>query len=97
MKHWTIGSLVGACIGVSLYLVATQKPAPAPVIHQEAAATPTTPQSLPIVLTQVVEVTDIDSLLDPPARPVTGLPFDSEPTTPVSASPAPERIPPARD
>jgi hypothetical protein len=99
MKHWTIGGLVGACVGVSIYLVATQKPATAPVAHQETAATPAQPQAppAPVVLAQVVDVTDIDPLLDPPAKPVAGVPFDSDSTAPVSASPAPERIPPARD
>jgi hypothetical protein len=99
MKHWTIGGLVGACVGVSIYLLATQKPAPAPVIHQEPAATPAAPQAprAPVVLAQVVEVTDIDPLLDPPAKPVGGVPFDGEPTMPVSNPPVPERIPPARD
>ena len=99
MKHRTIGALIGACVGVSIYLVATQKPAPAPVVHQEANATPVAPPApaMPVVLQQVVEVTDIDPLLDPPAKSVTGAPFDSDPVTPVSAPAAPERIPPAID
>ena len=99
MKHRTIGALIGACLGVSIYLVATQKPAPAPVVHQEAIAMPVTPpaQALPVVLPEVVEVTDIDALLDPPAKTVTGVPFDSDPVTPVSVPTAPERIPPAID
>ncbi len=100
MKNWTIGALAGACVGVSIYLVMTAKPVPAPVATPEPPVAPATPPAPPppVVLARVIEVTDLDPLLDPPARPVTGVPFDAGPATvPVSASAAPARIPPAVD
>ena len=99
MKSWIIGGLVGACLGVGAYLALTKKsappvePPPAPAV----AAAPA-PPATPVVLVNVVEVADLDPLLDPPAKPVTGVPFDGEAVTiPVSAPAAPERIPPAVD
>lgn len=99
MKNWIIGGLLGACIGVWIYLALMKHPAPAPATIQEPQAEIATPAvpAAPIVLGEVVEVTNIDPLLDPPSRPVIGVPFDTEPVAvPVSVA-APERIPPAVD
>jgi hypothetical protein len=99
MKNWIIGGLLGACIGVWLYLALIKHPESAPAAIQEppaVAASPAAPAPA-VVLAEVVEVTNIDPLLDPPSRPVIGVPFDAEPVAaPVSAA-APERIPPAVD
>jgi hypothetical protein len=98
MKRWIIGWVVGACVGVGVYLLVTRKPAAAPTNLPDApavAVAPATPAA-PVVLAEVVEVTDLDPLLDPPAKPVVGAPFDAEPATvPVSVPNAPQRIPPA--
>jgi hypothetical protein len=99
MKTWLAGALVGACVGVVIYLLLSSKSAPpAETRHTPLPQPATAPASpaAPVVLTEVVEVTDIDHLLDPPARPDTGVPFDEVTrTSPVSAEPA--RIPPATD
>ena len=72
-------------MGVVIYLLlASKKPAPA---TGSAAGTNSTAvrrlaaPAAPVVLAEVVEVTDIDPLLDPPPQPETGVPFDAEPTT----------------
>ena len=95
-----IGGLTGACIGVSIYLAMVKKDVSAPAKQPEApavtAATAWPPA--PVVLPNVIEVTDLDSLLDPPAKPVTGVPFDADAASvPVSVPAAPDRIPPAVD
>ena len=102
MKNWVIGGLCAACAGVGIYLVA-RKDAPAPVSAPQpeaprvAAAEPTVPRAA-VVLTEVVEVANLDPLLDPPAKLPTGVPFDAEPVTvPVTTSPVPTLIPPAVD
>ncbi len=73
------------------------KPKPAPEAEQPVAvAVP----AEPVVLAQVVDVTDLDPLLDPPPARAAGVPFDAaEPLEPVSAVPggAPAPIPPADD
>ncbi len=99
MKGWMIGGLTGACIGVSIYLAMAKKDAPAPAKRPEvpAVAIQAAP-SAPVVLPGVVEVTDLDPLLDPPAKSATGAPFDADPATvPVSIPAAPAPIPPAVD
>lgn len=78
----------------AVYFVFFNKPAPQAEPEQPAAAQP----AEPVVLATVVDVTDLDSLLDPkPAQP-TGVPFDPteplEPPTRVNATP-PAPIPPS--
>jgi hypothetical protein len=101
MKSWIVGALVGACVGVVLYLVLSQKAAPSQESRYEPPAPPPPAPAAPVapvVLADVVEVTDIDHLLDPPAKPLSGVPFDGAPTTePVSIPAGPKRIPPAAD
>jgi hypothetical protein len=100
MKSWIVGALVGACVGVVLYLVLSQKPAPSQESRRDrpAPALPAPVAPVAPVVTEVVEVTDIDHLLDPPAKPLSGVPFDgAPPTVPVSIPAGPERIPPAAD
>jgi hypothetical protein len=100
MKLLMIGGLSSACIAVSIYLATREMNAPAPAKAPEtppvAVAPPATPPA-PVVLANVVEVADLDPLLDPPAKTVTGVPFDADPVVPVSAPTAPDRIPPAVD
>ena len=72
-------------------------PTPTPEVAPAAVPAP----AEPVVLAQVVEVTDLDPLLDPaPAAPAVGVPFDAaEPLEPVSAAPGltPAPIPPSAD
>jgi hypothetical protein len=49
------------------------------------------------VLTNVVELTDLDPLLDPPAKPVTGVPFDANPSEFPASVPSAPPIPPAAE
>lgn len=102
MKNWVIGGLVAACAGVGIYLV-TKADAPTPVSapQPEPAKVAAPPLAIPrtaVVLTEVVEVANLDPLLDPPAKLPTGVPFDAEPVTvPVAVAPVPTLIPPAVD
>ena len=100
MKSWIVGALVGACVGVVLYLVLSQKPVPPQESrHKPVAPAPSAPAvpPAPVLLADVVEVTEIDHLLDPPAKPVSGEPFDGTTPVPPSVPTGPERIPPAAD
>jgi len=74
MKTWLIGAVIGALTGASLYLTLMHRSSPPPAV----AVNPAAPQAVttappkppaPLVLPQVVDVTDIDPLLDPPAIP----------------------------
>lgn len=99
MKGGIIFGLSAACIGLSLYLAMTKNEKPVPVTAPEVVARVTTPAKppAPIVLANVVEVTDLDPLLDPPEKPIAGVPFDADPMTfPVSV-PAAAPIPHAAD
>jgi hypothetical protein len=99
MKTWLAGALVGACVGVVIYLLLSSKSAPpAETRHTPLPQPATAPASpaAPVVLTEVVEVTDIDHLLDPPARPDIGVPFDEVTRTSLDLA-EPARIPPATD
>jgi len=89
-------SVVSSLLGyAAVYFVFFSKPAPAPEQEQPTAATE---PAEPVVLAQVIDVTDLDPLLNPPPAPVAGIPFDTadplEAVTPVTA-PAP--IPLAAD
>jgi hypothetical protein len=100
MKTWVVGALAGACVGVVIYLLLSSKPAPPADARLEPTPSPATAPAAPapVVLAEVVEVTDIDHLLDPPAKPETGVPFDDgAPTLPVSAPAGSERIAPATE
>ena len=100
MKNGIIAGLLMACLGFGLFLASREQLTPAPVISPEthtATQAPIDPAP-PVELGRVVEVTDIDPLLDPPARPVTGALFDPEPeAVRVSVPTAPDRIPTAVD
>jgi len=103
MKPWMMGGLVAVFVGIGAYLMVTQKETPPfaeNILQPPSIASSISPNPpAPIVLAQVVEVTDLDSLLDPPEKTPTGAPFDADATfTPVSAPNAPavpDRIPPA--
>ena len=100
MKNGMIAGLLIACIGFGMHLISQKQPDPTPVATLDSPAAPAAPASpsSPAVLGQVIEVTDIDPLLDPPAKPITGTPFDTDPeAVRVSAPSAPDRIPPAVD
>jgi hypothetical protein len=51
----------------------------------------------PALLADVIEMTDLNPLLDPPVKPVSGVPFETEMVVPAVLTPAPDRIPPAVD
>jgi hypothetical protein len=83
-----------------VYFVFFSKPAPQPEPEQAGVTEP----AEPVVLARVVDVTDLDPLLDPPAVQSTGAVFDPAeplgPSVPVGAvptDPAPAPIPPAAD
>lgn len=74
MKTWMLGGVIGALAGASLYLTLAQRSSPPPAVPVGSAApqaVTTAPPKLPVplVLPQVVDVTDIDPLLDPPTIP----------------------------
>ena len=81
----------------AVHFVFFANPKPAPEAAQPAAvAAP----AEPVVLAQVVDVTDLNSLLDPAPAAAAGVPFDAaEPLEPVRAAPglAPAPIPPSAD
>ena len=79
MKTWMIGGLLVAIAGTAYYVA--RKPdaqPPAPVV--EASPVPDAP-AVPVVLPDVVNVTNIDALLDPPQIPVAD--SDAPPTAVV--------------
>lgn len=67
MKMWLIGGTVVGLLGASLYLAAVKRNLPAPAIPAVAApvVVVSTASPAPLALTDVVDVTNIDSLLDP--------------------------------
>lgn len=90
MRKTMAMSVVSGLLGyAAVYFAFLSKPAPAPEQEQPTAATE---PAEPVVLAQVVDVTDLDPLLNPPPAPVAGVPFDAadsfEAATPVTA-PAP--------
>jgi hypothetical protein len=69
MKWWLIGGTGLAVLGAWVYLHQSPRPAgpaPAPAVVVQAEATPAVPAP---PLDRVVDVTDLDPLLDPPAIP----------------------------
>ena len=67
MKMWLIGGIVVGLLGVSGYLAAVKRSAPTMPSEVVTVAAVTAPSLAPTVLTQVVDMTDIEPLLDPPA------------------------------
>jgi hypothetical protein len=100
MKWWMIGGVATACVSLSVYLLMTKPDTPQmPETDDLPIATTTLiPPRIPVVLAEVVDVTDLDPLLDPPTRPVAGTPFDPDPpAAPVTTPGVPDRIPLAVD
>ena len=102
MKRWMSGGIVWAVVGLVAYLgmTMTQAPAPTPQAKSPAVATVPTPpaQKIPVTLIDVVDVTDIDPLLDPSEKPISGVPFEAEPpTVPITSVATPQQIPLAVD
>jgi hypothetical protein len=79
MKTGIIVGLLTACIGLSLYLVEAKKPAATPEAAPNVPTTAASAPPAPAVLSEVVEVIDLDALLDAPPKPVAGEPFDAPP------------------
>lgn len=95
MLKWLAVIGAGAGLGyATVYFALVARPAPQPMAERPSAAAPQPPE--PVVLPEVVEVTDTDPLLDPlPGQPA-GVPFDpAEPSVPTRVNAAP--IPPAAD
>ena len=82
MNRWLLGMVVGmfACAAGFLAVIRHLTPPPVErVLEETADAAPASPQILePVILTQVVDTADIDSLLDPTEKPITGEPFDAD-------------------
>jgi len=98
MKRFMAGATVWTFVGVVAYLSLTKTDTPtntrsAPPQNTHAVAPPASPPAPPAMLADVVELTNLDPQLDPPIRPVGGVPFDAEPVIPAVVAPAPERIP----
>jgi hypothetical protein len=108
MNRWITFALVAVCAGLGTYLVIAKREDPttagyAPVMKVVEVVT-TTPDATapePVLLARVIEITDLDPLLDPPAKQPTGVPFDVEDEARVKLSPSvpamPIRIPPAEE
>jgi hypothetical protein len=91
MWKWFAIIGAGAAVGyAAVYFALSGGPAPESQAERPAAAASQPPE--PVVLSQVVEVTETDSLLDPQPAPPSGIPFDPteplEPRTSVSATTA---------
>ena len=87
-------TLLGYAV-VHFVFFANPKPTP-----EEAQSPAVAAPAEPVTLAQVVEVTDLDPLLDPPPAQPAGVPFDAaEPLEPATATPgpAPAPIPPSAD
>jgi hypothetical protein len=105
MNRWLMGVAVGFIACAAGFLIATRSLAPqlTPPAIVDAVESTTTESALPeppapVVLAKVVDTSDIDPLLDPLEKPVTGVPFDADvlpDPSPAPTVPAPERIPPA--
>ena len=101
MRNWVIGGCVVAIVVVAAVVFTPPKPAPVTQvpgdysIRIEPNPPKSPPTTEPTVLAEVVNVTDIDPLLDPPAIPQA----DSEPLVPMLTAvgyeiPAPRPVEP---
>jgi hypothetical protein len=100
MKRFLVGGLVWASVGCVTYFMwpASKKDAPVACDATPVAVVAPPVASPPVVLSDVVEIADLDPLLDPRVMPAGGIPFDAEPTPTPAPSPAvPLRIPLAND
>jgi hypothetical protein len=91
-------AIIGASAGVgyaAVYFALGTRPAPQPAPQPPAVAAQ---PAEPVVLPEVVEVTDTDPLLDPlPGQPA-GVPFDpAGPPAPTKVNHSPAPIPVAAD
>ncbi|WP_439624835.1 hypothetical protein [Gemmata sp.] len=101
MNRFLAGAAVWGFVGSVAYFALTRSDATGPVPAQQPAPAVAAPapsrehEALkpPVLLADVIELTDLDPLLDPPVRAAGGVPFDAEPVVPVQAVQAPERIP----
>ncbi len=80
MKTWLVGGTVVTLFGVGFYLSAVKRPvptpdAPAPVVIVAAAPQPA---PVPAVAPQLVDVSNLDELLDPPTIPAASFSPDSD-------------------
>ncbi len=69
MKMWVIGGTLVGLIGLSFFLAAVKRSGLTPA-SSEATVVAEEPAPALLPLRQVVDVTDIDPLLDPPAIPL---------------------------
>ncbi|MBN9118418.1 MAG: hypothetical protein J0I06_04515 [Planctomycetes bacterium] len=90
MRKWLMIGGTGAVVGyVAVYLALDVKPAPEPGPEQPTvAAAP----AEPVVLADVVEVTNLEPLLAPRSAEPTGVPFDA--AEPLEAAGGPRAIDP---
>ena len=96
MRKWLLIGGAGVVVGyVAVYFALDVKPTPEPEPEQPTTATA---PAEPIVLADVVEVTNLDPLLEPRSDHPPGVPFDStEPAELSAPSAAPVPIPSAAD
>jgi hypothetical protein len=74
MRKWLLIGGAGAVVGyVAVYFALDVKPTPEPEPTQPVASAP----AEPVVLSEVVDVTNLDPLLEPRVAEPTGLPFDT--------------------
>jgi hypothetical protein len=89
MRKWLVISAAGAVVGyVAVYFALDRKPTPQPQPEPPAVAA-----AEPVVLKDVVDVTNVEALLDArPAEPA-GVPFDAAdapgPSAPTAVAPIP--------
>ena len=101
MKRWIVGGVAVLCAGAGVGLwLAKMEPQEHAARPEYSLAAVNVPQpAAAVVLVDVVEVADLDSLLDPGVREADGVPFDADvpATVPISTANAPSTIPPAVD
>ncbi|QJW95303.1 hypothetical protein [Frigoriglobus tundricola] len=95
MRKMMAISVASSLLGyAAVYFIFFSKPAPAPEPEQPAVATE---PAEPVVLAQVIDVTDLDPLLSPPPAPTGGVPFDTADASETLTVTAPAPIPLAAD